>query len=300
MEGDKVWPEIEDGEEDQCFVGIKEKECETFTQEAGGAAALDSCCSRTLCGDVWLETYKMMMPKVMKEQLKGPLDSNVTFTFGDGKKPKSKGKCIIPIVIYGVKAKLVVEIVPSDIPLLMSKTAMERCGIILDFASKKVTSFGITRRMMETTLGHPIVGILPKELLLFENNIMLMMGGTEERAEEVLAARDIRLGKRDSKKLTRQQQVDVIAKVHKQAGHQTKEKFSAFLKDFTITWDKKLLNNEPNELLENLNAMQAARMSTTGCWRKMIRSRRFSSREIMSTGGLTARWRNGIRGRSCS
>ena len=73
LKGDEVWPEIEDGEEDQCFMGIKEKECETFTQEAAGAAALDSCCSRTLCGDVWLETYKKMMSKVMKEQLKGPL-----------------------------------------------------------------------------------------------------------------------------------------------------------------------------------------------------------------------------------
>ena len=78
LESDEVWPEIENGEENQCFVGIEEKECETFTQEAAGAMALDSCCSRTLCGDVWLETYKKMMPKVMKEQFKGPLDSDVT------------------------------------------------------------------------------------------------------------------------------------------------------------------------------------------------------------------------------
>merc|ERR1712081_84970 len=106
--------------------------------------------------------------------------------------------------------------------------------------------------MVETMLGHPIVGILPKEPLPFENDVMPVMGGTEERAEEVLAARDIRLRKRDSKKITRQQQVDVIAKVHKQAGHQTKEKFATFLKDSTITWDKKLLNKELNKLTSDL------------------------------------------------
>merc|ERR1711954_469463 len=105
--------------------------------------------------------------------------------------------------------------------------------------------------MVETTLGHPFVGILPKESLRFENDVMPVMGGTEERAEEVLAARDIRLRKRDRKKLTRQQQMDIIAKVHKRAGHQTKEKFAAFLKDSTITWDKKLLNGKLNKLTEN-------------------------------------------------
>ena len=251
LDDEEDWPEMEDSEENECFVGLEEKECETFTQEAAGAAALDSCCSRTLSGENWMKTYKKLMPKAMREQFRGPLESDVTFTFGDGKKLKSKGKYIIPIVIYGAKAKLVVETVPSDIPLLMSKTAMERCGIVLDFASKKVTAFGITRRMVETTLGHPIVGILPKEPLPFESDVMMVMGGIGEKAEEVLAVKDIRLGKRDSKKLTRQQQVDVIAKVHKQAGHQTKEKFDAFLKNSTIVWDKKLLNRELNKLTEN-------------------------------------------------
>ena len=45
--------------------------------------------------------------------------------------------------------------------------------------------------------------------------------------------------------------MDVIAKVHKQAGHQTKEKFATFLKYSTITWDKKLLYDELNKLMEN-------------------------------------------------
>ena len=261
LDGDEFWelPELmsEDGEmteeEDEanreyCYVGIEAKQCKTFTQEAAGAAALDTCCSRTLCGETWLDGYKKMMPKEMKEHLRGPLHSDVVYTFGDGKTLKSKGKYIIPVVIYGVKAKLVAELVDSDIPLLMSKTAMERCGVKLDLAERKTTVFGITRRMVETSLGHPVVGILPKTPAPFQDELMMVMGVTEE---EVMAVRDIKLGKKDDKRLSRKQQLEVIRKVHKQAGHQSKEKFLKFLENGSIQWDKAVLRDELANITNN-------------------------------------------------
>ena len=238
----------EQDEEEHCYVGLDINQSKTFTQEAAGAMALDSCCTRALCGKEWLDHHKRMMPEAMKRHLKGPMDSNVIFTFGNGNTLKSKGKYIVPVVIYGVKVKLLVELVESDIPLLASKTAMEKCGVVLNFADKKTTAFGITRRMVETSLGHPIVGVLPKTPAPFEEELLLAMGHT---AEEVFAARDIKLGKRDEKKLSSKQQLEVIRKVHKQAGHQSKEKFLKFLTESSIVWDKKLLRNELDKMTKN-------------------------------------------------
>ena len=239
---------LEDEEIEQCFVGLGSQD-KTFTQEAAGAAALDSCCSRSLMGEKWLAEYKRLAPKEMRKQLEGPLTSDVVYTFGDGKKLKSKGKYVVPVMIHGVKVKLVSELVHSDIPLLMSKTAMERCGIKLDFADKKVTAFGKTQKMTETSLGHPIIGIIPKNPAPFNEEIMLVMGKSEE--EEVMAVKDIKLGKKDSKRLTDKQQREVIKKVHKQAGHQSKEKFLKFLQSSTVIWNKKLLREELENITKN-------------------------------------------------
>ena len=249
LDDNEIWGVL-DGEEEteHCYVGLNPKQSKTFTQEAAGAMALDSCCSRTLCGQQWLEQHKKMMPADMRKQLKGPMPSNVTFTFGDGKTLKSKGKYIVPVIVYGVKAKLVAELVDSDIPLLVSKNAMEKCGVVLNFADKKTTAFGITRRMVETSLGHPIVGVLPKTPAPFEEELLMAMGHT---SEEVMAVRDIKLGKNDNKKLPRKQQVEVIKKVHKQAGHQSKEKFLKFLQNSSIEWDKGLLREELDKLSKN-------------------------------------------------
>ena len=246
IEGE-LWDSAET-EEEYCYLGTSARQSKTFTQEAAGAMALDSCCSRTLCGEKWLKDHRRMMPKNMREQLKGPMPSDVVFTFGDGRKLRSKGKYQVPVIIYGVKAKLIAELVESDIPMLLSKTAMERLGVVLNFAEKKTTVFGITRTMVETSLGHPIVGALPKTPAPFQEELMLTMGHT---SEEVMTMRHIKLGKNDKKELSNKQQLEVIRKVHKQAGHQSKEKFLKFLQGSTIVWDKKLLREELDNITRN-------------------------------------------------
>ena len=76
----------DDGEEEECHVDINATEIKTFTAEAEGAAGMDSCCSRTLMGQKWFDSYKELAPKWMKDGITGPEKSDVSFTFGNGGK----------------------------------------------------------------------------------------------------------------------------------------------------------------------------------------------------------------------
>ena len=125
--------EEEDGEQD-CHVDVNATETRSFRAEAEAAAGLDSCCSRTIMGKGWLSEYKKVAPYYMKKDIKGPEPSYVTFTFGNGGKMHSSGRYLLPVMIHGKLIRLAVELVSSDIPLLLSKSTMQKCGIVLDFS----------------------------------------------------------------------------------------------------------------------------------------------------------------------
>ena len=165
-----------DNKEDECHIDfdINATETKTFTAEAEGAAGMDSCCSRTLMGKKWFNSYKELAPRMMLKGIKGPEESNVSFTFGNGGKMFSSGRYTLPVLIHGQKITLSVELVNSDIPLLLSKSTMQKCGVVLDFALGKVTAFGITQNMKMTSIGHPIIRVLPRDNVPFLSDVMIV------------------------------------------------------------------------------------------------------------------------------
>ena len=69
--------DLEEEDEDQeCYVDVNATETKTFTAEAEGAAGLDSCCSRTLMGKKWLDSYMNIAPNFMKKDVVGPEKSD--------------------------------------------------------------------------------------------------------------------------------------------------------------------------------------------------------------------------------
>ena len=232
----------DDGEEEECHVDINATEIKTFTAEAEGAAGMDSCCSRTLMGQKWFDSYKELAPKWMKDGITGPEKSDVSFTFGNGGKMFSSGRYALPVQIHGHKIKLSVELVKSDIPLLLSKSSMQKCGVVLDFSQSKVTAFGMTENMKTTTIGHPIIRVLPRDNNPFLGDVNIVQeiaGGTYQ----VMLV--------EKKKLSEMEQRNIIRKLHKQAGHQSKEKFRKFLEQGSIDWDKKVLKSELEVISKN-------------------------------------------------
>ena len=100
------------------------------------------------------------------------------FKFGDGLKVKSLKKVTLPCVIAKMNVKIISDVIDADIPLLLSKTAMKRARMTLNFNNDTAEMFGKRIKLLCTTSGHYHVPISRPPLdrgklryILFLNNI---------------------------------------------------------------------------------------------------------------------------------
>ena len=186
-------------------------ELSRFTAESLNCAALDTCCTSSVSGDKWMQIYLKAIPKHLQKKIKGPFSTGTEFTFGNNQSLKSGKAYTIPIVVAGDIHEITVDIIPSDIPLLLSKSHMKQLGIALDMANDTATANGKPLKVNTTSAGHFIVNLLGENdnddtILLAEcMNIDL----TEESIDKVHKLLD---------------------KLHKQLGHRPRKVFIDFLK----------------------------------------------------------------------
>ena len=64
-----------------------------------------------------------------------------TFKFGGGERLKSKGEYRLPAVIAGREVTIRTDVVHSDIPLLLSRSAMKTAGVKMDLESDTAQNF---------------------------------------------------------------------------------------------------------------------------------------------------------------
>ena len=240
----------DDGQQEVYVDGSKLTR-QTFTDEAEGAAGMDSCCSRTIMGPRWFKAYKKLLPESMKKEMEGPFKSEMSFLFGDGRSLGSCAKWILPLQLHGHKAKVAVELVKSDIPLLLSKTTMAKCAMILDFARNKTTVFGVERNMKETTIGHPIIRVVP-----YNTDPFMLQGEVlvSELSEVNSSTRYL-----SKPEMTEQEQRKTIQKVHKQFGHQSAKKFIKFFEQSSIKWKPGLVRDELKKIEKTCHGCQMKR-----------------------------------------
>ena len=94
------------------------EEIASLTRETFGMAILDCGCTKTVSGKPWMSAYKDTLSAEDLRSVSHSTDSDVNFRFGDGKVVNSKEIVEIPIVIGNTKARLKVNVVDNDIPLL--------------------------------------------------------------------------------------------------------------------------------------------------------------------------------------
>ena len=150
---------------------------EKLLAESMGAIVLDSGCATTVCGEDWLQIYVDTLSTCDADMItrKG---SDISFRFGDGKQVVSKGNVHIPCYIHGVKVMISTEVVDCRIPLLMSRSAMKRGGMILNFGKDTMRMFGKESRLQVTSTGHyvfPIIKAPSKKSV----EVVLFAGQTE-------------------------------------------------------------------------------------------------------------------------
>ena len=179
----------------ECYV-------ENFLGETLSYAILDSGCTKSVCSRVWLQCYLDALNESDKSSVQEQ-ESSSKFKFGDGVVQTSLKKVIIPANINGTKVKIETDVIDNSLPLLLSKSAMQKAATKIDFKNNKVTMFGKVQDLHFTTSGHYCILLDRKHKIISYE---------DQNATKVMSTNTL-----DNK--TSQEKKSVAVKLHKQFCH---------------------------------------------------------------------------------
>ena len=131
----------------------KDVKLENLMKETYGSAILDTGCSTTVCGEKWLNNYIECLSQHDKAAIKEESTTS-SFTFGDGRSIKSNKCLVLPCYIAGMRSEIKTDVVPCEIPLLMSKAAMKRAKMLINFENDSAVICGRKVKLISTASGH--------------------------------------------------------------------------------------------------------------------------------------------------
>ena len=174
-----------------------------FMNETFNCAILDTgCANNNVCGVKWLDNYLKNIGINMSDINSEP--SNNTFRFGGGNVYNSDKYVFIPCVLGGKDIIIKTNVVECDIPLLLSKTAMKKAGMIFNMKNDTVEIFGKIVSLKVITSGHYC---LPLNRSLNEENINEVLFSINDSSLKQIAV-----------------------KLHKQFAHPSSEKLIKLIK----------------------------------------------------------------------
>ena len=112
-----------------------------LVRESLGKGLLDTGCTKTVAGETWMIEFLETLSPVETEKVKEDVGA-AKFRFGDGVEYKSNKELIIPVVIGSVHQFMKVDLVPCEIPLLISVNSMKRMNMTLDCGNNVAYAFG--------------------------------------------------------------------------------------------------------------------------------------------------------------
>ncbi|XP_057296098.1 uncharacterized protein LOC130625028 [Hydractinia symbiolongicarpus] len=121
------------------FAKIREDEMQSLVGETLSCAVLDCGCTKTVCGNTW---YQCFIDNLENDRLPEEHPSQIRFKFGDSEAVCSMKRVFLPVIIGSKEVYLETEIVPNEIPLLLSQASMKKAEAVLDFINDSVTMFG--------------------------------------------------------------------------------------------------------------------------------------------------------------
>ena len=133
---------LEESESYQCFVA-----------ESFSSAILDSGANKTVCGSAWLRCYLDSLDASDKDLVTFHT-ANSTFRFGDGRSVVASEAVMIPAQVGTHRVFIAADVVDNDIPLLLSRPAMQRANTEINFKDDTVSMLGVTQKLHITSSGH--------------------------------------------------------------------------------------------------------------------------------------------------
>lgn len=200
------------------FTGYQKQDLVQLGTDARNCAVLDSACSSTVCGQTWLKSYIDSLNKTDRAKIVNR-DGQRVFKFGGGTKLKSEGEYELPVHIVGKPVTIKTDVVNSDIPLLLSRTAMKNAGVKMNLENDTAVILGKEVALNLTASGHYCIPIDKTQTLpVNEVNAVKL----EELSD-------------DKRKST-------LLKLHRQFAHPPKKRLVALLKD-AGTWREEYDND---------------------------------------------------------
>lgn len=199
---------------EQCNITLFSKEtlsdAEVFMVESLGSAVIDTACTKTVCGQKWFDHYVSGLKTAELKKLKRT-DSARAFKFGDGKVVHSTKQVKIPAMIGQTKCYIETEVVPVDIPLLLSKTSLKRAGAVLDLQNDTAIMFKHPVTLELTSSGHYCINLMDQDS---------SCDAEKCSEDEVLFV---------TENMTSKKKKEVLIKLHKQFGHATVDRLKKLL-----------------------------------------------------------------------
>ena len=122
-------------------------------QGAANMAILDSACTKTVTGCMWRDIYPESLSKEERNKIKH-YPGGTSCKFGGETKIRSIEKLEITCNIAGKKTTILVDVVDSDIPLLLSKRDKQRLGFRLNMENDTLDVDGRVIKLDTTSSGH--------------------------------------------------------------------------------------------------------------------------------------------------
>ena len=122
--------------------------------ELFGMAVLDSGCTKSVTGEMWLDESSQSVPEQDKLQI-SERSNDATFRFGEGVEVTSSKLVKFPVVTGSQKFFIEANVVKNELPLLLSRQSMKRAEMIIDFSNDTVNVGGKDIiKFTCTTSGH--------------------------------------------------------------------------------------------------------------------------------------------------
>ena len=187
--------------------------------ERGGF--LESGATNTVAGKIWFNSYINSLNSEEKSKMQHHVGTNI-YRFSDGNLVQAVENVDLPRAMGSKHVILNTNIVPSVIPLLLSRKSMKRAVMTIDFKNDQAIAFGEQIQLMNTKSGHYTILIRPYNTIL--NNI-----ATGTNTAVVLKA-------------TNKTKTEIAQKVHRQFAHPLSDKLLKLLNSAGDPWknDEKL------------------------------------------------------------
>ena len=176
-----------------------------LTVESLNCALLDSCCTSNVCGESWMEHYLESLSTTDRESVKVQQSRRI-FQFGGETFIPSQGSYRIPAVFGKKKVYIIVDVIKSEIPLLLSRTCMKKLCANIDYETDEAVILGQNVTLSFTVSGHHCVNILP-----------------EIKIERALIVRLNQMSKQD--------RYSALVKLHRQFAHPPNMKLKKLISD---------------------------------------------------------------------